>query len=95
MPPSPKPTPFDFVNGISDLGDRPGAVVDIIAPDGTLVGRLDVLTGGVLMTTAVYGDVRDHGRHRRAPTRGRPAIRPRWPLGGRIRRLGLPWATSS
>ena len=47
---------FDFVNGISDLGDRQGAVVDIIAPDGTVVGRLDVLSGGVLMTTAVYGD---------------------------------------
>jgi len=47
---------FNFLNGTSDLGDRPGAFVDVIGPDGAVVGRMEVLPGGLLMTAAVYGD---------------------------------------
>ena len=47
---------FAFFNGTSDLGHRAGESVNVIGPDGTVVGRMDILPGGLLMTTAVYGD---------------------------------------
>ena len=47
---------FDFLNGVSDLDDWVGAFVEVLGPDGAAVGRMEVLPGGMLMTSAIYGD---------------------------------------
>lgn len=51
-----QPNPnFMLVNGTSDLTDAAGEYVDVVAA-GRVVGRLPVLEGGYLMTTALFGD---------------------------------------
>ncbi|RMG31705.1 MAG: T9SS C-terminal target domain-containing protein [Bacteroidetes bacterium] len=50
-----QPTPvYMFVNGSSEL--RSGGVVEVVDEHEQLVGRMQVLPGGYLMTTPLYGD---------------------------------------
>ena len=51
-----QPNPnFMLVNGTSDLTEAAGDYVKVLAA-GRLVGRLPILQGGYLMTTALFGD---------------------------------------
>jgi hypothetical protein len=51
-----QPNPnFMLVNGTSDLTDAAGEYVEVLA-SGRVVGRLPILEGGYLMTTALFGD---------------------------------------
>ena len=47
---------YSFLNGTSNLSAFAGEEVVIELKDGTEVGYLEILQGGYLMTTAVYGD---------------------------------------
>ena len=51
-----QPNPnFMLVNGTSDLTEAAGEFVEVLAA-GRVVGRLPILEGGYLMTTALFGD---------------------------------------
>jgi hypothetical protein len=51
-----QPNPnFMLVNGTSDLTDAGGGYVEVLS-SGRVVGRLPILEGGYLMTTALFGD---------------------------------------
>jgi len=47
---------YDFFNGTSNLSNYSGEQVIILTDEGEICGYLDILSGGYLMTTPVYGD---------------------------------------
>lgn len=47
---------YDVLNGVSNLASFAGQQVDVLNAQGEVVGTLDILEGGHLMTEAIYGD---------------------------------------
>ena len=47
---------YDVLNGVSNLASFAGQQVDVLNAQGEVVGTLDILEGGHLMTAAIYGD---------------------------------------